>query len=146
MKTLSVLLTCILFVILVSSCQNRVKDANDALLLADSYMTSRPATSLRILDSLNNTTVEKDHYFALLYAQAKYRNYVKAENDSFIRTALDYYSTSSDFAMKTRAYLVAAQIYYELGDNGVALNFIHKSSDAASEITDNWIKSAIYYM
>ena len=89
MKTLSVLLTCILFVILVSSCQNRVKDANDALLLADGYMTTQPAVSLRILDSLNNTTIEKDYYFALLYAQAKYRNYVKGENDSLIRTALD---------------------------------------------------------
>ncbi len=83
MKSALSFLTCVFF-ILVISCHNREKDATPTLLLADSYMTTQPATALRILDSLNNTTIEKGYYFALLYAQAKYRNYIKADNDSLI--------------------------------------------------------------
>ena len=145
MKSALSFLTCVFF-ILVISCHNREKDATPTLLLADSYMTTQPATALRILDSLNNTTIEKGYYFALLYAQAKYRNYIKADNDSLIKVALNYYSHCNDSVMKSRAFLVTAQIYQELGNNDKALNFIHISSDAASQITDYWTKSYIYYV
>lgn len=109
-------------------------------------MTTKPEISLKILDSLNNTNCPKDHYFALLYAQAKYRNYARFDNDSLIRVALQYYSASDDSTMKARAYLVAAQIYKELNQNETALKYIHNAATAAEGITDNWIKCHIYYL
>lgn len=136
------------FIILIIciSCQHRYKnETNRDLLIADSCMTTNPEISLRILDSLNNTAINKDHYFALLYAQAKYRNYIFAENDSLIKAALNYYSQCNDSTMKARAYLVASQVYRELGKKEIALDYIHKSSLAMNGTDDYWTKSFIQY-
>ena len=119
-----IILICL--IIFVYSCADNT--TNDRLLqLADQYMISKPDISLQILDSINGTNDEKSPYFALLYTQAKYRNYVKANNDSLIKVALSYYSTYNDSVMKARTYLVAAQIYDELDRKDIALNFIHKA-------------------
>ena len=115
------------------------------LQLADSYMATKPEISLQILDSLNLTECNKDHYFALLYAQAKYRNYIKSENDSLIKAALNYYSQSDNQSMKSRAYLVASQIYSEMGDLETALRYIHMSAQSANKTADYWTQSFIQY-
>lgn len=146
MKQVVVIIIGLVAVVLMDSCRKEKSGiGNDKLELADAYMTAHPEVSLQILDSLNNTDYVKDHYFALLYAQAKYRNYVKAENDSLIIVALNYYSQCSDSTMKARAFLVAAQVYDELGDDEMSLDCIHKSAQAAIESTDWWTKSFIQY-
>ena len=118
----------------------------EQLQFADNYMTTKPEISLKILDSLNNTDCPKDHYFALLYAQAKYRNYARIDNDSLILVALQYYSTCNDSVTKARTYLVAAQVYKELNQYETALKYIHNAATTAKGITDNWLKCHIYYL
>lgn len=130
----------IIILVGISCLRDESTELYDQLQLADSYMATKPEISLQILDSLNLTECNKDHYFALLYAQAKYRNYIKAENDSLINVALNYYSKCEDQSMKSRAYLVASQIYSELGDLEAALRYIHLSAQAMRQSTDNWTK------
>lgn len=135
----------IIILVGISCLRDESTELYDQLQLADSYMATKPEISLQILDSLNLTECNKDHYFALLYAQAKYRNYIKAENDSLINVALNYYSKCEDQSMKSRAYLVASQIYSELGDLEAALRYIYLSAQAMRQSTDNWTKSFIQY-
>ena len=148
MKLKIIIATFITLMIIGISCQHKeagIKVHDHNLVIADSCMTTHPEISLRILDSLNNTPINKGHYFALLYAQAKYRNYIVAENDSLVRVFLNYYSNCNDSTMKARAYLVASQVYKELGEKETALNYIHKSSLAMSGTNDYWTKSFIQY-
>lgn len=148
MKLKIIIATFITLMIIGISCQHKetgIKVHDHNLVIADSCMTTHPEISLRILDSLNNAPINKDHYFALLYAQAKYRNYIFAENDSLVKTALDYYSNCNDSIMKARAYLVASQVYRELGKKETTLSYIHKASLAARGTNDYWTKSFILY-
>lgn len=146
MKQTLILIISIIYILIGTSClKNEHNTTYAKLKLADFYMTIKPEITLQILDSLNHTSCIKDHYFALLYSQAKYRNYIHAENDSLIKIALAYYAHSNDSTMKSRAYLVAAQIYDELENNTDALHYIHLSATAASKSTDYWTKSFIQY-
>lgn len=145
MKIIISVTFCLLFISF--SCLKEPNEAyNKQLQLADKLITSNSKKSLFILDSLNNTDCPKDHYFALLYAQAKYRNYVKFNNDSLINVALQYYSTCNDSVTKARTYLVAAQVYKELNQYETALKYIHNAATTAKGITDNWLKCHIYYL
>ena len=146
-KNMKFIVACILLSFCITSCTNSNNDSNmGQLQLADNYMTTKPEISLKILDSLNNTDCPKDHYFALLYAQAKYRNYARIDNDSLILVALQYYSTCNDSVTKARTYLVAAQVYKELNQYETALKYIHNAATTAKGITDNWLKCHIYYL
>lgn len=141
------ILVCILLSFCITSCTTGNNDSNmEQLQFADNYMTTKPEISLKILDSLNNTDCPKDHYFALLYAQAKYRNYARIDNDSLILVALQYYSTGSDSLMKARTYLVAAQIYRELGLNDKSLKYIRQAATTSEKVADKWLSSNIFYL
>ena len=104
-------------------------DMDEQLWLADQYLTTKPRLSLNILDSISQIHTQTDHYFALLYAQAKYLNYIKQENDSLIQSALQYYATCDNALMKARAFLVAAQVYRELGQDDTALMHIFHAAE-----------------
>ena len=141
------ILTCILLSFCITSCTTGNNDSNmEQLQLADYYITTKPEISLKILDSLNNTDCPKDHYFALLYAQAKYRSYAKIENDSLINIALHYYSSCNDSVMKARTYLVAAQTYRELGQNDKSLKYIRQAAIASEIIPDKRLVNNIFYL
>lgn len=116
------------------------------LRLAEQYMTAKPDIALKILDSLDKTDCPKDHYFALLYSQAKYRNYIKADNDSLVKVALKYYTTSGDSLMKARSLLMAAQVYRELDENSAALEHIHKAAETAMPLHDTRLSCQVYYI
>ena len=120
-------------------------DMDEQLWLADQYLTTKPRLSLNILDSISQIHTQTDHYFALLYAQAKYLNYIKQENDSLIRSALQYYATCDNALMKARAFLVAAQVYRELGQDDTALMHIFHAAETASFLDNDTIKCQIYY-
>ena len=120
-------------------------DMDEQLWLADQYLTTKPRLSLNILDSISQIHTQTDHYFALLYAQAKYLNYIKQENDSLIQSALQYYATCDNALMKARAFLVAAQVYRELGQDDTALMHIFHAAETASFLDNDTIKCQIYY-
>ena len=136
----------IILTLIIISCSQKEKTIANQLQIADSHIKTQPQKSLQILDSINNKGLGKDPYFALLYAQAKYRCYITAENDSLIKVALEHYSTSNNTDMKARTYLVAAQIYKELGMHDVSLDYIHKASECVGNVSDVWVSYYIYYL
>lgn len=109
------LITIIILALIINACSQKEGTIANQLQIADSYIKTQPQKSLQILDSINSRGLGKGPYFALLYAQAKYRCYIPTENDSLIKVALAHYSTYDSTDMKARAYLVAAQVYRELG-------------------------------
>lgn len=141
------MLTTFLLLFAITACGNGTNnnDMDEQLRLADQLLPAQPLLSLNILDSINQTTTQTNHYFALLYAQAKYLNYIKQDNDSLIRSALQYYATCNNILMKARAFLVAAQVYRELGQDDVALKYIRHAAETATVIDNDAIKSQIYY-
>ena len=136
----------IILALIINACTKKEESIANQLQIADSYIKTQPQKSLQILDSINNKGLGKGPYFALLYAQAKYRCYITAENDSLIKVAIEHYSTSDTPDMKARTYLVAAQVYKELGMHDVSLDYIHKASECVSNVSDTWISYYIYYL
>lgn len=140
------LITIIILALIINACSQKEGTIANQLQIADSYIKTQPQKSLQILDSINSRGLGKGPYFALLYAQAKYRCYIPTENDSLIKVALAHYSTYDSTDMKARAYLVAAQVYRELGMHDVSLNYIHKASEYISNVSDAWVSYYIYYL
>ena len=136
----------IILALIINACTKKEESIANQLQIADSYIKTQPQKSLQILDSINNKGLGKGPYFALLYAQAKYRCYITAENDSLIKVAIEHYSTSDTPDMKARTYLVAAQVYKELGMQDVSLNYIHKASECIGNVSDAWVSYYIYYL
>lgn len=139
-------ITSLLF-LAIAACGNGTSkdDMDEQLRLADQYLATQPRLSLTILDSISQTHTQTGHYFALLYAQAKYLNYIKQENDSLIQSALQYYATCDNDLMKARAFLAAAQVYRELGEDDTALMHIFHAAETASFLDNDTIKCQIYY-
>ncbi len=48
--------------------------------------------------------------------------------------------------MKARTFLVAAQVYKELGMQDISLDYIHKASECVNNISDTWVSYYIYYL
>lgn len=82
----------ILLSVSLSSCSSSVK--NPLLLCADSLMEVSPDSALSILESISSpqklSRADRALY-ALLLTQARHKNYVPLDDDSLIKTAVDYY-------------------------------------------------------
>lgn len=67
---------------------------NQLLLCADSLMETYPDSALSILESITypQKMPRADRaLYALLLTQARHKNYIALEDDSLIKTAVDYY-------------------------------------------------------
>lgn len=130
------------------ACQHKQDKGHKDLAIADSLMFISPDSSLKILENFKDAeSLDKEGlaYYALLLSQARARNYIIPDNDSLIKVALNYYSTSKDSLMKARTYLYAYDTYKELGQESKALYYIQSAAKAAYGLNDNRLLSYIYY-
>ena len=106
---LFVVMNSILLSVFIFSCSSPAKNA--LLLYADSLMEERPDSALYILESMpvpQKLSPFDRALYALLLTQARHKNFVTLDNDSLIKTAVDYFgSRKKDFR--------AAQAHYYLG-------------------------------
>lgn len=122
---------------------------NQNLLMADSLMFIKPDSSLLILNEIKGAEkfdAGNRALYALLLTQARSRNYIKASNDSLINIALSYYSTSQDSIRKAWTYVYASDVYEELEDRKLSLNYIQKAACAANGSGDDRLLCFIYYL
>lgn len=107
----------ILMSVSLSSCSSpSVK--NTLLLCADSLMETRPDSALSVLESITypQKMPRADRaLYALLLTQARHKNYIALEDDSLIKTAVDYYGDKKKSLRAAKAHYYWGAIYSEKG-------------------------------
>lgn len=91
---------------------------NQLLLCADSLMETYPDSALSILESITypQKTPRADRaLYALLLTQARHKNYIALEDDSLIKTAVDYYGDKKKSLRAAKAHYYWGAIYSEKG-------------------------------
>lgn len=91
---------------------------NQLLLCADSLMETYPDSALSILESITypQKMPRADRaLYALLLTQARHKNYIALEDDSLIKTAVDYYGDKKKSLRVVKAHYYWGAIYSEKG-------------------------------
>lgn len=112
----------ILSSISLSSCSSSAK--NPLLLCADSLMEAYPDSALFILESISSPQKlpRADRaLYALLLTQAKYKNYIALEDDSLIKTAVEYYGDKKKSLYAAKAHYYWGATYRDMGYTSFAV-------------------------
>lgn len=91
---------------------------NPLLLCADSLMETRPDSALSVLESITypQKMPRADRaLYALLLTQARHKNYIALEDDSLIKTAVDYYGDKKKSLRAAKAHYYWGATYREMG-------------------------------
>lgn len=91
---------------------------NQLLLCADSLMETYPDSALSILESITypQKMPRADRaLYTLLLTQARHKNYIALEDDSLIKTAVDYYGDKKKSLRAAKAHYYWGAIYSEKG-------------------------------
>ena len=91
---------------------------NQLLLCADSLMETYPDSALSIMESITypQKMPRADRaLYALLLTQARHKNYIALEDDSLIKTAVDYYGDKKKSLRAAKAHYYWGAIYSEKG-------------------------------
>lgn len=113
----SVLLSVFMF-----SCSSSVK--NPLLLCADTLMETRPDSALTILESISSPQKlpSADRaFYALLLTQARHKNYITLDDDSLIKTAVEYYGDKKKSLNAAKAHYYLGATYREMGHTAFAV-------------------------
>lgn len=112
----------ILLSVSLSSCSSSVK--NPLLLCADSLMEVSPDSALSILESISSpqklSRADRALY-ALLLTQARHKNYVPLDDDSLIKTAVDYYGDRDKSLRAAQAHYYWGATYRDMGRTSFAV-------------------------
>lgn len=97
---------------------------NPLLLCADSLMETCPDSALSILESITypQKMPRADRaLYALLLTQAQHKNYIALEDDSLIKTAVDYYGDKKKSLRAAKAHYYWGATYSEMGYTSFAV-------------------------
>lgn len=117
------------------SCQNS-GEASNVLADADSLMQTRPDSALLLLEGISAPQLlSRAHRaeYALLLTQARHKNYVKLENDSLIKIAVDYYEDGNDNLRESQAYFYLGSTYRDMGDMASTIKAYLKALEVMPE-------------
>ena len=98
---------------------------NQLLLCADSLMETYPDSALSILESITypQKMPRADRaLYALLLTQARHKNYIALEDDSLIKTAVDYYGDKKKSVRAAKAHYYWGATYGEKGYTSFAVD------------------------
>lgn len=113
----------ILMSVFLSSCSSSVK--SPLLLSADSLMEIYPDSALSILESISSPQKlpRADRaLYALLLTQARHKNYIALEDDSMIKTAVEYYGDKKKSVRAAKAHYYWGATYREKGYTSFAVD------------------------
>ena len=97
---------------------------NPLLLCADSLMETYPDSALSILESITypQKMPRADRaLYALLLTKARHKNYIALEDDSLIKTAVDYYGDKKKSLRAAKAHYYWGATYSEMGYTSFAV-------------------------
>lgn len=132
--------------ILLAACISRT-NYDPMLMQADSLMPTRPDIALYILQDikLQQFSSQADRaYYALLVTQAKDKNYIQQTDDSLIRTAVEYYTSTNNKRMQAEAYYYWGCTYRDTNQQSAAIEKYLIAAALASEVNDTQLAGRIY--
>lgn len=91
---------------------------NPLLLCADTLMETRPDSALTILESISSPqklSSADRAFYALLLTQARHKNYITLDDDSLIKTAVEYYGDKKKSLNAAKAHYYLGATYKEMG-------------------------------
>lgn len=106
---------------------------------AEALMDSRPDSSLILLDSINPDMLGSDEnraFYALLYSQARDKNYIDVTDDSLISVATRYYTTSSDTRRAMLSFYYKACVLFNASDYSHAIISALEAEKLARQLDD----------
>lgn len=110
---------------------------------AENMMYAAPDSALQLLENLQPPKgKEQRATWALLLAQARYKNYIK-QTDSLVNTAYDFFKDADNPAFKALALYIKGGIKYEEGAIEEAQNLYLKAKDESDRTQDTQIKYLI---
>ena len=113
----------ILMSVSLSSCSSSVK--SPLLLSADSLMEIYPDSALSILESISSPQklpCADRALYALLFTQARHKNYIALGDDSLIKTAVEYYGDKKKSVRAAKAHYYWGATYGEKGYTSFAVD------------------------
>lgn len=122
------------------SCYSNDRNRLAVLQKADSLMQQYPDSALSLLEGLGrtDTLVNPDKaYYALLYTQARDKNYLMHTTDSLIRWAVDYYDSQEDAVMQMKSHYYLARVYQDMDSVAASVREFVVAKQGAEETKDS---------
>ena len=132
------LLLALLTIILYSCAEHST--LRDRLYKAESVMEADPKAAMAILDSICTDQLSNDSdkaLFALLYSQARDKNYIDVTDDSLVNIAVTYYTGRSDDLHKERANYYLACVKCNAGDYAAGMTAVSEALRIAKALDDD---------
>lgn len=139
----SIFLPIIIAISLLVGCNKSAPKAVKALNRAEAVMEEHPDSAFKILSALDTATLCSDAdraLYALLYTQARDKNYHNDTSDVLINRAVNYYRKNNDAQYTMLAHYYKGRIHENAQDYGEALYQLMRSYKLAEELQNHlWI-------
>lgn len=115
--------------------------------VADSLMTSKPDSALRMLNQIKTSDLYNEKSaarYALLKSMALDKNYVDTTTFDVLQPAIDYYLKEGTPDEKLRTYYYQGRIYQNKGKEDSAMQVFMKACDLKQFVTDTLLLAHTY--
>ncbi len=106
-----------------------------------------PKKALDSLQKINSVQLKGEHsraLYALLYSQAKDKNWIDETDDSLISTAVNYFERSNDAYCKFLSYFYWGRVNQNAGNLAKSIVAFTKAEDMVGQIEDNYSVGLLY--
>ena len=135
------------FIICLASC-NSHSPHWEAISQVESYIEERPDSALVVLEQIvpsELSSKEEKAKHALLYSMALDKNFVDKTDFEVLQPAIDYYEDNGSATDKLRTYYYQGCIYYNIGNNALAMEMFVKAISEGCVSNDVLTKARAYF-
>lgn len=113
----------------------------------EALMQEDPVKVLETLENIDERTLKGDKakaLYALLYSQAKDKNWIDETDDSLISIAVNYFKESNDTYHKFLSYFYCGRVYQNAGNLAKAIIFFTKAEEMETDMCDFYYVGLLY--
>ena len=114
---------------------------------AAALMESSPEEALAIISAVDASLMrgERDGaYYALIYCEALYYNYIECDDEALARPMVEYYMECDDHALRARALYQYALIAYTGGEDAEAMIMLLEAQKSLKEASDIKLEGLVH--
>ena len=129
---------------------NPQREASDLLLQVQSLVDTQPEKALQLIDSIRypERSLNRRQYMSYLVTrvQARHRNFLPVENETFIFIARDYFARRNNDARQTAlAFFYSGCVYEEQGNFESAMQHFNQAAEYAARANDAYLQGLIHF-
>ena len=113
----------------------------------ETLMQEDPVKVLETLENIDERTLKGDKakaLYALLYSQAKDKNWIDETDDSLISIAVNYFKESNDTYHKFLSYFYCGRVYQNAGNLAKAIISFTKAEEMVTDMCDFYYVGLLY--